>query len=119
MKDMYTKASFKDTVSEREKKNQALAFEAAAECIVLLDNDGVLPVKPCETALYGAGASYTIHGGSGSGEVNVRHAVNVLEGLEKAGFTITTKDWISRYDEQWKAGKETFIKEQRKKLLIY
>ena len=54
-----------------------------------------------------------------SGEVNVRHAVNVLEGLEKAGFTITTKDWISRYDEQWKAGKETFIKEQRKKLLKF
>lgn len=114
---MQTKASLQDVVTEREKKNQALAFEAAAEGIVLLENDGVLPISPCKTALYGAGAAYTIQGGSGSGEVNVRHAVNVLEGLEKAGFTVTTKDWLNRYDEQWKAGKEAFIKEHRKKLL--
>ncbi len=113
---MQTKASYQNSVSEREKRNQALAFEAAVEGIVLLENDGVLPLRPCRTALFGAGAAYTIPGGSGSGEVNVRHAVNVLEGLESEGFTITTKDWIDRYEKQWKDGKEAFIKEQRKKL---
>lgn len=113
---MQTKASFTDTVTERELKNKALAFEAAAEGIVLLENDGALPLKPGRLALFGAGADYTIQGGSGSGEVNVRHAVNALEGLENAGFTVTTKDWIERYDAAWKQGKEAFIRENRKKL---
>ncbi len=113
---MQTKASFYDTVTEREKKNQALAFEAAAEGVVLLENDGALPLKPGKLALFGAGAAYTIQGGSGSGEVNVRHAVNALEGLKNAGFTVTTKDWIKRYDAAWKRGKEAFIRENRKKL---
>ncbi len=113
---MQTKASFQDTITEREKRNQALAFEAAAEGIVLLENDGALPLKPGRLALFGAGAAYTIQGGSGSGEVNVRHAVNALEGLENAGFTVTTKEWIERYDAAWKRGKEAFIRENRKKL---
>jgi Glycosyl hydrolase family 3 C terminal domain. len=81
---------------------------------VLLENDGTLPIKPGKLALFGAGATYTIQGGSGSGEVNVRHAVNALEGLENAGFTVTTKDWINRYDAAWKQGKEAFIRENRK-----
>ncbi len=114
---MRTKASFQDTVSEREEKNRALAFESAAEGIVLLENDGALPLTPGPLALFGAGAGYTIQGGSGSGEVNVRHAVNALEGLEESGFTVTTKDWIDRYDAAWKQGKEDFIREFRKKLL--
>ncbi len=113
---MQTKASVKDTVTGREKKNQALAFEAACESIVLLENDGVLPLAPGRLALFGAGAGYTITGGSGSGEVNVRHAVSALEGLEKAGFHVTTKDWIARYDAAWKKGREAFIRETRKKL---
>jgi beta-glucosidase len=113
---MQTKASIHDTVSERERKNRTLAFEAAAEGIVLLENDGVLPLAPCSLALYGAGAAYTIQGGSGSGEVNVRHAASALEGLEAAGFTITTKDWIDRYDALWKQGREAFLREHRKKL---
>ena len=113
---MQTKASFYDTVTERELKNKALAFETAAEGIVLLENDSVLPMKPGKLALFGAGAAYTIQGGSGSGEVNVRHAVNALEGLENVGFTVTTKDWIDRYDAAWRRGKEAFIRENRKKL---
>jgi len=110
---MQTNARFQDTVSEREVRNQAVAFETAAEGIVLLENDGTLPISPCKLALYGAGAAYTIQGGSGSGEVTARHTVNALEGLEKAGFTITTKDWIERYDAAWKKGKEDFIREHR------
>ncbi len=113
---MRTKASFQDTVGEREAKNRSLAFEAAAEGVVLLENDGALPLKPGKLALFGAGAAYTIQGGSGSGEVNVRHAVNALEGLENVGFTVTTKDWIDRYDAAWRRGKEAFIRENRKKL---
>lgn len=113
---MNTKATRTDYVSEREQRNKAIAFEAATEGIVLLENHGCLPLAPCKIALYGAGAQYTIKGGSGSGEVNVRHNVSVMEGLENAGFDILTKDWISRYDEQWKAGKQHFLKSVRRKL---
>ena len=113
-----TKASLSGAVTERETRNRRLALEAAAESIVLLENDGVLPLVPCPVALYGAGAAYTIKGGSGSGEVNVRHAVSALEGLENAGYTILTKDWINRYDAIWKAGKEAFLRENRKKLKL-
>lgn len=113
---MQTKASYQDTVTEREAKNKALAFEAAAEGIVLLENDGSLPIKPGKLALFGAGAAYTIQGGSGSGEVNARHTVSALKGLENSGFTVTTKDWIHRYDAEWRAGKEAFLRENRKKL---
>ncbi len=113
---METKAKRSDEITPQERVHQKLAREAAAESIVLLENDGVLPIAPGKLALYGAGAEYTIRGGTGSGEVNVRHSVSVLEGLEAAGFSVCTKDWIGRYDAQWQAGKAAFVAAQRKKL---
>ena len=113
---MKTNAHPTDQVSEREQRNRLLAYEAATEGIVLLENKHTLPIRPCRIALYGAGARRTIKGGSGSGEVNVRHTVSVEEGLEQAGFEVTTKSWLQRYDEQWKAGKEQFLRSVRRKL---
>ena len=74
------KVSFTDEVTELEKSNLQVAYDAAAESIVLLLNDGCLPVKPGKIALYGAGAEMTIKGGIGSGEVNERHAVSIMGG---------------------------------------
>lgn len=110
------KASFSPDVSEREAKHSRISLEIASEGIVLLKNDGVLPLKPCKTALYGAGADKTIKGGSGSGEVNERHSITVKEGLENHQFTITTIDWIKRYEEEWKAGKEEFNRSIAKRI---
>ena len=76
------KAAFTDAVTALEETNKRTAYLAALEGIVLLENDGCLPVKPGKIALYGAGADMTIKGGTGSGEVNVRHAVSILEGLD-------------------------------------
>ena len=64
---MSTKAQLTDQISDRERRNQQLAYETATEGIVLLENKNVLPISPCKIALYGAGAQYTITGGSGSG----------------------------------------------------
>lgn len=113
---MRTKAHLSDLVTEREKRNQQLSYDIATEGIVLLANDGTLPFAPCKIALYGAGALYTLKGGSGSGEVNVRHNVTILEGMEKAGFEILTHHWIERYDRLWKSGKEDFLRKVRRKL---
>lgn len=63
----FTKASFSNLETEREQHHRKLAYEAACEGIVLLENDGVLPLKPGNIALYGAGGLYTIKGGTGSG----------------------------------------------------
>ena len=70
--------------SPREKRHAALARKAAAAGIVLLRNDGVLPLAPDKpVALFGAGAGYTIKGGTGSGDVNNRASVSIWQGLQE------------------------------------
>lgn len=88
-------------VQEYEKQHRKLAREAAVEGIVLLKNENqVLPLdKQTNIALYGAGASRMIKGGTGSGDVNERDVVNIYQGLINAGYEITTKAWIEQYDE--------------------
>lgn len=111
------KAAFTDAETFLEKENKKVSYEAALEGIVLLENDGVLPLEPGKIALYGAGADMTIKGGTGSGEVHERHVVSILEGLENAGFTVTTKRWIKEYAQKYKEGEKTFVKEFRRRLL--
>ena len=86
--------------TEREEKNMQLVRKGAGECMVLLENDGALPLKNTgKIALYGAGARHTIKGGTGSGDVNSREVINIEQGLKDAGFTITTDRWLTAYDE--------------------
>ena len=85
--------------------------------MVLLKNDGTLPFSGAEQrklALYGSGARSTIKGGTGSGDVNVRHFVNIEEGLEHAGFTITTKAWMDAYDAICQRAKKEYYAGVRK-----
>ncbi len=102
--------------TEKERQHREVAYKAALEGIVLLENDGVLPLQVGKIALYGAGADMTIKGGTGSGEVNERHAVSIMEGLEEAGFEVTTKHWIKEYEWIYQKGEEDYGKEFRKKL---
>lgn len=87
-------------ITQREKDNSALAREAARGGFVLLKNDGALPLKSREVALYGMGARRTITGGTGSGDMNERYSVSIEEGLENAGYTITTKQYLDDYDRE-------------------
>lgn len=89
-----------ESISEREASNRKLAREAAGESIVLLKNDGSLPLQPGRIALYGSGAISTIKGGTGSGEVNERYSVNIADGLQNAGFIITSRDWLNDYEKE-------------------
>lgn len=117
MEKLLTKASYSSEANEREKRNLEIAYKAACESIVLLENRGALPIKGKKVALYGAGASHTIKGGTGSGEVNERHSITVLEGMEAAGFEITTKRWIQDYEILYKKGEEAFRKRKWKNVL--
>lgn len=87
-------------VSELERKNGELALKIAEEGIVLLENNGALPIKAGKVALYGSGARKTCKGGTGSGDVNNRENINVEQGLEKCGFTVTTKSWLDDCDAE-------------------
>ena len=87
--------------SVREKEHRLLAEKAAAEGIVLLKNDNVLPMKPSAVALYGAGSRRTVKGGSGSGDVRERSFVTIEEGLKRAGFTFPTTLWMDRFEEKY------------------
>ena len=104
----YTKAAKDPTPNKREAENLQIAYTAACESIVLLENDGTLPLANKTVALYGNGAKRTVKGGTGSGEVNERHSVSILEGLENAGFTVTTKAWIEEYDNLYTAKEKEF-----------
>ena len=116
MMDLLTKASYSNEVTRRERDNLAVAYRAACEAMVLLRNDGTLPLKTKAVALYGPGASMTIKGGTGSGEVNERHSVTVLEGLENRGFTVTTRDWISDFGSLYARKKAEHDMEKKKQI---
>lgn len=99
--------SLKKEVSQCEKKHRALARRAAAEGIVLLKNDGVLPLKLSDPiALFGNGAEKTVKGGIGSGDVNNRENISVYRGIKEAGAEVTDEDWIRDYDSRYKEARE-------------
>ena len=89
--------------SVRERAHRAIAREAAAEGIVLLENNGVLPMQPQKIALYGAGSRMTVKGGSGSGDVHERYSVTIEEGLKNTGFAFPTTLWMDRFQEKYEA----------------
>jgi len=113
---LFTKASSSDAVTQREQENLQVAYRAACEGMVLLKNDGALPFSTKKIALYGPGASMTIKGGTGSGEVNERHSVTVLEGLKNRGFEITTMKWIEDFEQGYKEAYAAYQAEKKKRL---
>lgn len=98
-------------MQQYEKEHLKYILKNAAECTVLLKSNGQFPIeKAGKLAAYGSGVRYTVKGGTGSGEVNSRFTYNIEQGLEKAGFEITTKNWLDSYDEVRRSAKKDFIK---------
>ena len=113
-----TKASYTSAVNDRERENLQVAYQAACEGMVLLKNDGALPFTTKKVALYGTGASMTIKGGTGSGEVNERHSVTILEGMEDRGFEIVTRDWIREFEDSYHKALAQYKEERKKRVNI-
>lgn len=95
-------ASRSQEITDRERTNYALSRRICAEGIVLLENDGSLPIKSDNVALYGAGARHTAFGGTGSGENNPRYSTTPEDGIKAASIKITTEDWLNEYDLLYK-----------------
>ena len=77
-----------------------LVRKAAPEGMVLLENNGVLPLKDVKTvALYGTGSYDFIAGGTGSGNVNKPYIRNVAEGLTVNGLEVNKgiQQWYEQY----------------------
>ena len=115
-------------LSEREITNAAIAENAAIEGMVLLENNGALPLAPgMKLAMFGNGAVRTVRGGTGSGDPfngglsgggafdidqSPRYHIHILPAMKKAGFTIVNEDmlnaWAVKYDEA-KANTENLV----------
>ena len=78
-----------------------LVRKAAAEGIVLLENNGVLPFCGCvkKVALYGVGSYDFIAGGTGSGNVNKKYIRNIADGLKENGYEVNADiaTWYNQY----------------------
>ena len=86
-------------ISAYELMHRKVSRKAAAEGIVLLKNDNLLPLKERSSiALFGTGVSHMVKGGTGSGDVNEREVVSICQGLQNAGYRITSQSWIDEYD---------------------
>lgn len=107
-------ASTSPEISEREKRNMERARKIASQGMVLLSNNGALPLAGGgKIALFGNGGRKTVKGGTGSGDVNSRFVVNVEQGLEEAGFQVTTGDWLDRYDKAVEEARAAYGEEMK------
>lgn len=101
-------------LSKYEQAHSAVMRGAGAECTLFLKRNADFPLEaPVAVALYGNGARNTVKGGTGSGDVNARYSVSVEAALEKAGFTVTTKEWLDSCDEVYQRARQEFLKEIR------
>lgn len=105
-------------ITPLERENQQTVRQLAGECMVLLENDGALPLGGSErkVVLYGNGARHTVKGGTGSGDVNTRENINVEQGLIDAGFDILNKEWLDSFDEELARAKKEYIKSVEKEM---
>ena len=102
-------------IEQYEQEHLDLLYPHLGECTLFLKRDDAFPLdKPCSIAAYGNGVRHTVKGGTGSGEVNSRFFINVEEGLKQTGFTLTTSEWLDKYDEICKNYRKTWVKSMKK-----
>lgn len=88
-----------NAMAPHEIEHNRFVRENGGECALFLKRNDDFPVQPCAVNVYGSGARRTLKGGKGSGDVNTRYNISIEEGLALGGFSVTTKDWMDRYDE--------------------
>ena len=93
-------------VSQRETDHGLLARKIAAEGMVLLKNNGLLPLDvSVPVALLGGGAVKTVKGGTGSGDVNNRENISIFQGMKEAGVHLVSGGWLEEYGRCYDAAR--------------
>lgn len=82
------------------KAHALVTRNSAVEGMVLLKNNGVLPLKKDirNIAVYGATSYRIISGGTGSGDVNSAYTVSLIEGLRNNGYQVDN-DILKMYED--------------------
>ncbi len=82
-------------------ENEAIIRQLAAQGIVLLENNGALPLKKTNKniALFGGGAIRTVFGGTGSALPWHRHTVNIYDAFKAAGYSVVSEKGLFEYDK--------------------
>ena len=90
-------------VTERERAGREISRRCATEGMVLLKNNNMLPLAAgMKIALFGQGATQTIKGGTGSGDVNSRNTVSLRDGLRNAGYQLVNEAWLDQYETSYR-----------------
>ena len=78
-----------ENYTKEEQSRIALGRQVASEGMVLLENNGALPLKGgAGVALFGVGQIGFLHGGSGSGGTFANYVVKLPEAMENAGALV-------------------------------
>ena len=102
MEKLIHSGSLESSPSAREIRHGELARKLAAEGMVLLKNNGLLPLPAsAPVAVFGCGAVKTVKGGIGSGDVNNRESISIVRGLREAGMTIISTDWLKDAEQRY------------------
>ncbi len=88
------------SIAELKAAGNALVREVEGEGIVLLKNDGVLPLAAgSEISLVGLTSMDPVYGGTGSGAVDANGAPKYTDVLEGAGYKLVNQPLINFYAE--------------------
>ncbi|MFD1875597.1 glycoside hydrolase family 3 C-terminal domain-containing protein [Hymenobacter bucti] len=89
----------RQTGSHNTREHQATALKVAEEGIVLLKNDGILPLKKTVKSIVVIGANATREnaGGGGSGQLKAKYEITPLQGLKNALGTAATVTYAAGY----------------------
>lgn len=81
--DLYLKAQEPKTSNRTEEEDNELARRIASESMVLLKNEGILPLEEEEILVLGEMAEHSRYQGAGSSKINPSFLDNLLEALDK------------------------------------
>ena len=89
-------------------EHRDLVRQLGADSMVLLKNNGILPISKGKVALFGAGAVDTLFCGIFFNHVYTDKNVNVREGLENNGFTFSTESWLDKMEKTVKLAEKEY-----------
>ena len=103
------------TITSEELEHTQIVREVAARGMVLMENDGVLPLKQgTKIALYGSGAKNTEFSGIGAASFTSREEISIMEGLKRSGIVITSTAYLDQYAKLVQEQEDNYYSEIRK-----